>query len=98
MTHVYELDGRQLASLPEAHDYLAQMLGFPDYYGKNLDALYDLLTGQGEETLVWILHAEAMHPKLEQVFTDATADNEHFTALFMAEDEDDAAEDCGTEE
>ncbi|MBQ9696817.1 MAG: barstar family protein, partial [Oscillospiraceae bacterium] len=77
---------------------LAQMLGFPDYYGKNLDALYDLLTEQGEETLVWILHAGAMHPKLEQVFTDATADNEHFTALFMTEDEDDAAEDCGTEE
>ena len=26
------------------HAYLAEQLDFPDYYGKNLDALYDVLT------------------------------------------------------
>ena len=29
----------------ELHDYLASELSFPEYYGRNLDALYDILTG-----------------------------------------------------
>lgn len=28
----------------ELHHYLAKELNFPDYYGNNLDALYDCLT------------------------------------------------------
>ena len=43
----------------QAHEYLAQMLNFPEYYGRNLDALFDCLTElsdctiilKGEETL-----------------------------------------------
>ncbi|MCR4787362.1 MAG: barstar family protein [Lachnospiraceae bacterium] len=27
-----------------AHAYIAETLGFPDYYGNNLDALFDCLT------------------------------------------------------
>ncbi|MCR4990765.1 MAG: barstar family protein [Lachnospiraceae bacterium] len=27
-----------------AHEYIAKVLGFPEYYGKNLDALFDCLT------------------------------------------------------
>lgn len=38
------LDCRQLADRERAHDYLKATLGFPDYYGRNLDALYDCLT------------------------------------------------------
>lgn len=26
------------------HDYLQKIFSFPDYYGKNLDAFYDLIT------------------------------------------------------
>ena len=29
-----------------AHSYLAQTLSFPSYYGRNLDALYDLLSAE----------------------------------------------------
>lgn len=36
----------------QAHEYLAQMLDFPDYYGKNLDALYDCLTELGGCTII----------------------------------------------
>jgi len=39
------LDGGKMSSREAAHDYLSEKLGFPDYYGRNLDALYDLLTG-----------------------------------------------------
>lgn len=42
-----------------AHPYLAQMLQLPDYYGGNLDALYDCLTELGSCTLV-LTGAEAV--------------------------------------
>jgi ribonuclease inhibitor len=36
-----------------AHDYIAKTLEFPDYYGKNLDALFDCLTEMGECSIVF---------------------------------------------
>lgn len=38
------LDGNKLADAAGVHGYLKEMLAFPEYYGKNLDALYDCLT------------------------------------------------------
>ena len=38
------LDIKRMREKDEAHDYIKRMLGFPEYYGKNLDALYDCLT------------------------------------------------------
>ena len=38
------LDGNILADATQVHDYLKEMLEFPEYYGKNLDALHDCLT------------------------------------------------------
>ena len=35
-----------------AHAYLAESFGFPVYYGKNLDALYDCLTELDDCTVV----------------------------------------------
>lgn len=46
------LDCEKLLSRKQAHLYLAEKLDFPDYYGKNLDALYDCLTELGECTIV----------------------------------------------
>ena len=34
------------SSIEEVHDYIAQELQFPDYYGKNFSALYDCLTSR----------------------------------------------------
>ena len=39
------LDCAQMTGRETAHDYLARELSFPEWYGRNLDALYDLLTG-----------------------------------------------------
>ncbi len=38
------LDCRQITDRESAHDYLKARFGFPDHYGRNLDALYDCLT------------------------------------------------------
>lgn len=39
-----ELDCAQLIDRKQTHDYLKTLFEFPDYYGRNLDALYDLLS------------------------------------------------------
>jgi len=39
-----ELDFKDLFTPRQIHEYIAEKLDFPDYYGKNLDALYDCLT------------------------------------------------------
>ena len=46
------LNCEKLLQKEEAHSYLAQALDFPDYYGHNLDALFDCLTEMGECTIV----------------------------------------------
>ena len=38
------LDMNVPQSKEEVQDYLMEKMGFPEYYGKNLDALYDCLT------------------------------------------------------
>lgn len=48
------IDGREMYSRDAAHAYLANVLSFPGYYGKNLDALYDCLTDISEPTHIVI--------------------------------------------
>ena len=40
----YVLDARKMQTQEETHEYLKKMLEFPEYYGGNLDALYDCLS------------------------------------------------------
>ena len=44
------LEGRAMTDRAAAHDHLAQRLALPEWYGRNLDALYDCLTEIGAET------------------------------------------------
>ena len=44
------LDGSAMTDRAAAHSHLAQMLDLPSYYGRNLDALYDVLMEIGEDT------------------------------------------------
>lgn len=44
------LDGNVLADASKVHDYLMEMLKFPEYYGKNLD-LHSLLYRGGVYTI-----------------------------------------------
>lgn len=38
------IDGRRMTTRADAHAELARALDFPDWYGGNLDALFDALT------------------------------------------------------
>lgn len=39
----YVIDCRRLTDKKATHEYLETLFSFPEYYGKNLDALYDCL-------------------------------------------------------
>ncbi len=49
------LDGERIRSLDDLYDRLASGLGFPQYFGRNLDALWDTLSSdvQGPFEIVW---------------------------------------------
>ena len=42
------LDGSLMTDKLAAHEHMARMLDFPAWYGKNLDALWDMLSASGE--------------------------------------------------
>ena len=54
------LDCRMMTAKKEAHEYIASKLGFPGYYGKNLDALYDCLTEFCRDMLIVIRFSSAL--------------------------------------
>ena len=58
------LNGRQIQSREDLHDELKRQLEFPDYYGANLDALYDLLTAESEETCLYLLFEDDLEENL----------------------------------
>jgi ribonuclease inhibitor len=64
MRRTIVLDGREMTSREEAHAYLAKRLSFPDYYGRNLDALHDCLTELQEPTDLIIYQYAAMKSQL----------------------------------
>ena len=44
------LDGKAMVDRVAAHSHLVERLDLPTWYGRNLDALYDVLTEIGEDT------------------------------------------------
>ena len=76
-----ELD--KMNSLPALHKYLHRALNLPEYYGANLDALYDCLTEIAEPTKLIISRKVAgaeylgwYGQQLLTVLADASAENE----------------------
>ena len=64
------------ADKEEAHNYLAEQLEFPDYYGKNLDALYECLTEISSPTAVHLVNTtDEYAEQIAAVFADAEEEN-----------------------
>lgn len=54
------IDGERMLNRRAAHDHLAERLSLPDYYGRNLDALYDLLTEREGPVRLVVRHRETI--------------------------------------
>ncbi|MBQ5991933.1 MAG: barstar family protein [Clostridia bacterium] len=66
-----------MTTVEETHTYLAKALRFPDYYGRNLDALHDCLTDLSRSVWIVLINGDIMDEhlgeyavKLRRVFTD----------------------------
>ena len=77
------LDIEKMRSLPMLHKYLHTALALPEYYGANLDALYDCLTEIAESTELVVPKQVADEVYLGwygqqflQMLEDAAAENE----------------------
>ena len=72
------LDGNILSDAAMVHDYLIEMLEFPEYYGKNLDALHDCLTDLEhiDITITPPKEDSAIFQKILRVFKAAERENE----------------------
>ena len=58
------LNGLELESMEAVHRRFAEVLALPEYYGQNLDALFDCLTDPREAVTVRLLHREALEDRL----------------------------------
>lgn len=67
-----QLDGRLIKR--DGHDYLMEALNLPDYYGKNLDALYDCLCEIDCE--IELVNADEVDEDILDTFIDAGRENE----------------------
>ncbi len=77
-----ELNGKKMLSKELTHEYLKWKLKLPNYYGKNLDALWDILTSFDREIKIIFLNTDCAieslgeyGESLVEVFQDAVEEN-----------------------
>lgn len=77
-----QLDGRLMTDRAAAHTHIQQQFSFPEYYGRNLDALYDLLTDISEPTQIQLLYSDVLIHSLQtygsemlETFAEAAEEN-----------------------
>lgn len=77
------LDASYMTDRKTAHKYIARQLSFPEYYGHNLDALYDMLTDIPKPTTIIVNHSGLLEAQLGtsygklllEVLKDSAAEN-----------------------
>lgn len=80
------IDGKEIKTKDQLHNIIAKNLNFPHYYGKNLEALYEVLSSDFTgDSIVKIKHVNLLKAKIGsdyiesmiQVIMDAADDNPH---------------------
>lgn len=78
---------RDIRTLAQFYDEMARQFAFPPHFGRNLDALWDVLTGEvaGPIEIVWEESEQAQanlgvdYAKLIILFNDLAAERDDFT-------------------
>ncbi|MCL1043679.1 barstar family protein [Shewanella marisflavi] len=81
------IDGHEFKNKQEFHKLIKLKLDLPDYYGENLDALWDCLTGEIElpTSITWINFESSLKflgedaTNIASVFEDAAVELPEFT-------------------
>ena len=75
------LNGYLMSDKEKTHQYLCEQLELPDYYGRNLDALYDCLSEMSSDTYIILINGDLMLENLKdygqsliEVFEDSAAE------------------------
>ncbi len=74
------LDAARLSRREEAQSYLKEAMELPDYYGRNLDALHDVLGEMGDTRIIfrntWAFDEKYGYPKrVLNVMRDSAEEN-----------------------
>ena len=74
------LDAKKMVEKEKMHEYFAKKFVLPEYYGKNLDALFDCLCEINEPTLIKLKNEkfldDSAKESLAQLFRDVCNENE----------------------
>ena len=74
------LDAKKMVEKKKMHEYFAKKFDLPEYYGKNLDALFDCLCEINEPTLIKLKNEDALQSdtkeSLIRLFHDVCNENE----------------------
>lgn len=68
MEKVFYLDLTGISTTDELQDYLVKELPLPEYYGRNLDALYDVLTEIGDDWNIIFYNVSGASESIGQYF------------------------------
>lgn len=93
MTYI-TLDFSHIKSHWDLHDYFHEVFDLPDYYGRNMDALWDCLRCSFEENTTIILKnlrsmPKDMHlfiPSIKDLFEDLEQEETEVTVQFVETD------------
>ena len=74
------LDAKKMLEKEKMHEYFAKKFDLPEYYGTNLDALFDCLCEINEPTLIKLKNEDALQgdtkESLIRLFHDVCNENE----------------------
>ena len=83
-----QIDVSDVTSRQELHARIAAALDFPEWYGRNLDALHDCLTDLHEPTELTVIGWEALEEavggyarRFRYVLRDSAAENPNFRLI-----------------
>lgn len=83
------IDMEEINSFDEIHDIFQERLEFPEWYGRNLDALYDCLTDVTDDLYICIDHCNLLTERFPEKATaflelleNLEEENSHIFCLF----------------